>query len=91
MIKQFKSQSIKDYVLDGESVENPEGIEFIEEGEWEDDGKYSYCEYIFKHEGKHYSIWNSRTGSYYSEYYYGSEDWGEFVDCQEVKKVSKNN
>lgn len=57
-------------------------IEFIEELEPEDEGKYESCTIIFKRQGK-----------YYSTYYAIWEDWGanfdhweDEVDCNEVEQ-----
>jgi hypothetical protein len=83
----FNSVVIRNSVLCGCS--NPEeGIEFIEKDGWEDDGKWSSNYYVFKYKGKFYGIDDYRSGSYYTDYYYGSrEDWGEEIECHEVEKV----
>lgn len=49
----------------------------VEEGEWKDDGKYQSCKIIFKDTttDKHYSYWVSRSGSYFSEWYYDQFDY----------------
>lgn len=63
----------------------------VEEGDWEDQGKHSDCEAIFKvtnpteeTEGKCYLFNVTREGSPYTDYefyFYGVED------CPEVEKV----
>ena len=55
-------------------------------GEWIDDGKYDNKEIVFKYENKFYSLWISRTGSYYTEYYLSIEDEDTFK-CWEVESV----
>ena len=80
----FKSSIIKESVLDGCDYKE-EGIEFIEESGWEDDGKYSNNTYVFKYDGKYYCVYDSKTGSYYTDYYFGSENWGAEIECHEVE------
>jgi hypothetical protein len=84
----FKKQILKDSVLDGCNYKE-EGIEFIEMSGWEDEGKYSFQTYIFKHNNKYYSISDSRSGSYFSDYNYDSEYWDDEVECDEVEKKEK--
>lgn len=57
-------------------------FEHVETTEWEDGGKYSYCNVIFKHDGKFYSMTIYRSGSYYSEYYFTYD-----TECPEVEKI----
>ena len=55
-------------------------FETIEEGDWTDDGKYSFLEdCIIKHipTKTFWSIGQSRNGSYYSDYYYGDISFGQ--------------
>ena len=84
----FNSSILKESILEECSYEE-EGIEFVESSGWRDDGKYSHNEYIFKFQDKYYLVLNSKTGSYYSEYYYNSEDWSEEIECPEVEKKEK--
>lgn len=69
-----------------EFIESPygkeEGIELIKNGDWIDDGKYSHCTTIFKINDKFYAYYNSRSGSYFSDYDYNPEE-----DLYEVEKV----
>lgn len=55
-----------------------------------DGGKYEYKETIFEFGGKNYLVSESRSGSYYSDYYYESEDWSDDSEqiCDEVEKVA---
>lgn len=61
-------------------------FKLIEEGTWIDDGKYSYIESIFECKGKTYSLDCTRSGSYFSDYYYCWEDQDTY-ECREVKKI----
>lgn len=56
-----------------------DALEIIEEGDWVSEGKQDICETIVKHEGKYYEITQSRSGSYYSDYYYDDPDVCEVV------------
>lgn len=62
-------------------------IKIIEVGDWISEGKYEYCWWVFEYNDKYYMLTNSRSGSYYSDYYYGSDDWDGVVDCDEVERV----
>ena len=66
----------------------PEGYSIVEVGDWIDDGKYSSQSTIFKaDDGNFYQLNNSRSGSYFSDYYYDSDDWGDEVECTQVRQV----
>ncbi|PPA87929.1 hypothetical protein C4A76_10660 [Brevibacillus laterosporus] len=53
---------------------------------WEDNGKYSSCDCIFKTpDGKHYMFSVERSGSYFSHYEYSC--WGEVVEVEEVTRT----
>lgn len=56
----------------------------VEDADWRDDGKYQFGEYIFSSEGKFYVLRVSRSGSYYTDYYY---DY--MLDCPEVEKAQR--
>jgi hypothetical protein len=58
----------------------------VESGEWTDDGKYSYCDIIFQKDNKTYELNVSRSGSYFTDYYYCWED-EQFFYCPEVEQV----
>ena len=64
-----------------------EKYEIVEEGEWISGGKWEHKETIFKdtETGQCYKICVSRSGSYYSDYYY--EDDYEAVAVKPVEKV----
>ena len=55
------------------------GLEQIEEVEdlgWDDEGKYQYGGSVVKDttDNTHFMITQSRSGSYYSDYYYGTPE-----------------
>jgi hypothetical protein len=82
----FSTEVLRESVLDCSSWEE-KGIEFVEASDWYGDGKYQYCNYIFKYDGKYYSVKDERTGSYYTEYSYASRDWWkDEIECPEVEK-----
>lgn len=64
-----------------------EGFEIVEEGDWTQDHKCQFKDWIFKHEGKFYSLTESRSGSPFTDWYYASEDWGSQVEVEEVEPV----
>lgn len=78
-------------IENGDSSYEDYGYEIIEEGDWVADHKMQYKEIIFKdkHSGKFYTLWSSRSGSPFSDYYYESDDWSVEVDVQEVEKKEK--
>lgn len=64
---------------DKEGKYNEEGIKFItiEDGDWVDEGKYSYCDWIFFFPDLNVYVQcqQSRSGSYYSDYYYDDPEF----------------
>lgn len=50
-----------------------------EEEEWIDEGKYQLNCFYVEIEGKYYGFSQSRSGSYYSDYYYSIDDVWEFT------------
>ena len=79
----FSGKELKAYINEDDSI-----LKYVDETEWIDEGKYSYKNYIFEFEGKNYLISDSRSGSYFSDYSYGSEYWDKEQECQEVQKVT---
>lgn len=63
------------------------GFEIIEEGEWRQDHKCQFKDWIFEHEGKFYQLTESRSGSPFTDWYYDSDDWPKEVEVPEVKPV----
>lgn len=64
-------------------------FDLIEDGQWVSGGKYEYCTQVVKElaTGKFYQYDLSRSGSYYTDYYYSHEDY--LPEIYEVQKVTK--
>ena len=79
----FKNNSEEkhwEHILENTAEDIYNQFETIEEGNWTDDGKYSFLEdCIIKHipTETFWSIGQSRSGSYYSDYYYGDIGFGQ--------------
>jgi len=75
--------------LFAEDLDDNDCIQYIDETDWLDEGKYQIKNVIFIYEKKYYMTILSRTGSYYSDYYYNIEDWSkdELIECPEVEKI----
>jgi hypothetical protein len=54
----------------GDIWELPENCEVASEGDWVQDGKYQHCESIVKFEDEFFSVNESRSGSYHTDWYY---------------------
>lgn len=63
-----------------------ESLKIIEEGEWEQDGKYQYRSIIVQFNGDYIQISESRSGSYHTDWYYGDAYIG-LVERLEVPKI----
>ena len=63
----------------------------IEEGDWISSGKWEYqtCVVMNNESGKYYKYEISRSGSYYSDYYYKHMEYDDGVELSEVKPVEK--
>lgn len=70
--------------------EDPE-LTIINEGSWIDDGKYSFRTSYVKIEDKYYEIEQSRSGSYYTDYYYDDPEVYEVIPEEVVitKRIYK--
>ncbi|EDS77357.1 putative RecF/RecN/SMC N domain [Clostridium botulinum C str. Eklund] len=68
-------------------------LEFQEQTEWIDEGKYQYCSYIYRDKisNKYFLTGISRSGSYFSDYYYSweDEDTFEFIEVSKKKIVKE--
>lgn len=53
----------------------------VEEGNWEDDGKFSVLSKIFSYKQKYYCLSVTRTGTYFTNY-----DFEYDLECPEVFK-----
>lgn len=62
-------------------IEDVEGVEIIEEGDWIDEGTYDLKDTIIRYRGKTLRVREERTGSYYSDYDYSP------VEIVEVESV----
>lgn len=60
-------------------LEEVEGLEMVEEGDWVDDGKYSHKQSFVKFEDTEFAVTYSRSGSYYTDYYYSPTAFQEIV------------
>ena len=65
----------------------PIGFEVIEEDEWTQDHKYQLKDWIFKYEGKFYQLTENRSGSPFTDWFYGSDYWEAEVEVEEVEPV----
>lgn len=79
---------LSEEVDEGEIEQN---FKCVHDGKWEDDGKYDHKEKIFQNldDNKFYALYESRSGSHYTDYYYSSSDWQDKVDLLEVIKTEK--
>ena len=81
----FKKEDLIE-MMDGDS----EVLKLIEESEWVSSGKYEYCDYVFEFEDKFYEVSDGRSGSYFTDWYYTSqEEWEDEVECAEVCQKEK--
>ena len=61
----------------GYDLEELEEAEIVEEGDWVSEGKYEICESIIKYKDKFFRMIQSRSGSYYTDYYYNDPTFYE--------------
>lgn len=63
-------------------------IKIIEESDWFQDGKCQYMETIIKVDDKFYSVGFDRSGSPFTDWYYGFRECGDkSFECFEVVKT----
>jgi hypothetical protein len=63
-------------------------IKIIEESEWTQDHKYQYMYKIIEVGGKFYSVDFDRSGSPFTDWYYGFQESGhKSFECLEAEKV----
>jgi hypothetical protein len=62
------------------------GFETVQEGEWEVDHKWEHKETIIKYLDKFYCVQQSRSGSYFTDYYYNDPDVYE-VEPKEITTI----
>lgn len=86
------SELIKDndYDDDAKGEYNDEGIKYIkvEDGDWVEEGKYSYRvdTFFFTDLNVYIELQQSRSGSYYSDYYYNDPEFS-FVEPHTETRV----
>lgn len=64
------------------------GYKIVHKGEWVSEGKCEYQEVVFLEEGsgKHFEFTSDRSGSYFTEYYFGLRESNEAeTECTEVE------
>lgn len=66
-----------------EDFSDEDKIEIIEDGDWDDQGKYQYKCIIFLMDEKYYQTVITRSGSYFSDYDY------QYENPVEVRKEEK--
>ena len=69
----------------------PEGFSIVEEGDWVDEGKYELRASIVKHEPSetYWELHSDRSGSYYTDWYYGKTDITQVEPKEETVVVTK--
>lgn len=67
--------------IDAECILDDRGINYtiVDAGDWIDDGKYQYRNFDVKISDKFYSFSESRSGSYYTDWYYSIQDVCEYT------------
>jgi hypothetical protein len=65
----------------------PEGWEVVEETDWTQDHKYQYQETTYHKDGQYFSVTQSRSGSYHTDWYYNDPECFEVERHEEVKVV----
>ena len=68
------------------TFEDTEEFKVIEIGDWVSEGKYEHCRVIFLKGNKYYELHVSRTGSYFTDWYYCWE-YTDSYECEEVEQV----
>lgn len=67
---------LKKLKADYEEIDGiPSSWDLVDDDDWTDDGKYQYrsCVYFVPEHDVHVSVSESRSGSYFSDWYYGSK------------------
>lgn len=63
----------------------PEGMELVCDEDWTQSGKYQYSFTVYKDaEGNHFGVNNSRSGSYHTDWYYGTPQLGQYKPVEKV-------
>lgn len=64
-----------------------DALKVIEEGEWVANDKWQYCTTIVEYEGKFYEIYQARSGSHFTDYYYEPSSIQEVILKEETRVV----
>lgn len=81
-----------EYVLDDSDLELFKSYRIFENGDWDDEGKYQYSTDVFEittNEDEKFlmQVVTSRSGSYFSDYYYNIEE--VIMVTHEKKEITK--
>ena len=69
LIKELESIA-EEYGFDIDELVGLEDVEIVEEGNWISEGKFEICETVLKYKEKFFSMMQSRSGSYWTDYNY---------------------
>lgn len=73
-----------------ENAEDSDLYEIIEEDDWTQDGKYQFANTVVQTpDGKYWSIRQSRSGSYHTDWYYNDPDVIEVTPHLETITIKK--
>jgi hypothetical protein len=89
MQKELTQEQIKLIAYGIDEGSEHDGFRVIEEGEWDDDGKYQYREIIFEHEGKFWALYDQRSGSHFTDWYHSIREGDHDGIVYEVRRVTK--
>ena len=93
MKRTFKKDAL--LLVSCEEIKTPEDefgpLVWVENGEWGDEGKYQHQLIVFQtiDDGKFWGYWLSRSGSYFTDYWYSWEDEKDEIELHEIAKVTK--
>lgn len=81
-------QEVFDLLEKNDFIEDVKEFLIIDEGDWRDEGKYSYLETIIKYKELFFQINVSRTGSYYTDYDYSEPEVMQVEPKEEIKIIT---
>ena len=86
----FKNKFLVEIIDEDSEISEDNTLAFADQTGWRGDGgKYEHRDTIFSFENRFYKITDTRSGSYFSDYYYDVEDWlpeGTHA-CKEVERI----
>lgn len=62
-------------------------LEIVEDGDWISEGKYEYHDTVVKFRDQYFTIQESRSGSYFTDYHYNDTDIYPCEQKEETKVV----